>query len=116
MKQAAGARKRKVEILHRQVTQDPVYGTPVATWSTLATVYAEVLDVLPSRAERVAEAVDIARRPCRVRMLYREDVTTAMRLRIGSRTLRIVAGPAELGFRRGIELMAEELTTEGQEP
>jgi SPP1 family predicted phage head-tail adaptor len=108
--------KHEVRILQRQETRETVYNTVVATWTELATVWAEVQDMLPSRAERIADGIDVARRPARVRMRWRDDVTTAMRLEVNGRTLQIVAGPAELGFREGIELIAEELTTSGQEP
>lgn len=111
----AGKLNRRVTILRRIEVQDTTYGGFVATWSTLATVWAEVQDMLPSRAERMAEGVEIARRPCRVRMRYRSDVTSAMRLRIDGREYRIVGGPAELGQREGIEFVAEHLTTEGSE-
>jgi head-tail adaptor len=49
-------------------------------------------------------------------MRWRSDITSTMRLQIDGRTLQIIAGPAELGRRDGIELVAEDLTTEGQEP
>lgn len=107
---------REVVIQRRTETQDPIYGTATVTWADLATVWAEVQDMLPSRAERIADGIDIARRPCRVRMLFRDDVDSTMRLKIGDRALRIIAGPAEMGFRERIELIAEELSTEGQEP
>lgn len=114
---------RELVIQRRTETQDPVYGTAVVTWADLATVWAEVQDVLPSRAERVADSIDIARRPSRVRMYYRDDVTTDMRFKLigrggneADRYLQIIAGPAELGFRDRIEFIAEESTTQGQEP
>lgn len=112
----AGRLGRRVTILQRVDAQDATYGTLTPTWSTLATVWAEVQDMIPSRGERMADGVSIARRPCRVRMRYRSDVTSEMRLSFDGRTLRIVTMPAELGRREGLELIAEELTTEGQEP
>lgn len=112
----AGRLNRRVTIQHRTETQDATYGTQVVTWATLATVWAEVQDVLPSRAESMADGIDIARRPSRVRMRYRTDVDATMRLVVDGRTLRIIAGPAELGFREGVEFVAEEITTGGQEP
>jgi len=118
-----GAMNREVVIQRRTETQDPIYGTAIVTWADLATVWAEVQDILPSRAERVAEGIDIARRPARVRMLYRDDVTTDMRFKVlgrggseADRVMQIIAGPAELGFRERVEFVAEELTTGGQEP
>lgn len=112
----AGKLDRRVTILTRVEVQDAAYGSYAASWVPLATVWAQVTDMLPSRAERIAEGVQIANRPCRVRMRYRSDVTSAMRLKIGTRELRIVGGPSELGRREGIELVAEELTSEGAEP
>lgn len=112
----AGTLDRRVTILTRAETVDQTYGTQTVTWTPLATVWANVRDMVPSRGERLADGVEIANRPCRVRMRYRADVTSAMRLQIGGRQLRIITQPAELGRREGLELIAEELTTEGQEP
>ena len=39
-----------------------------------------------------------------------------MRVQVDGRTLRIIAGPAELGRREALELMAEELSSSGEEP
>lgn len=112
----AGRLDSRVTIQRRIETLDPDYGSSEVAWSDLATVWAEVQDMIPSRAERIAEGVAIARRPCRVRMRWRGDLDSTMRLVVDGRQLRIVAGPAELGRREGLELVCEELTTEGQEP
>lgn len=111
----AGKLDRRVTILTAARAQEDKYGTSAITWTELATVWAEVRDVLPGRAESITEGLEIARRPCRVRMRYRSDVTSAMRLRLEGRMLRIVGGPAEIGRRVMIELVAEELSTEGQD-
>ena len=112
----AGRRNRRIVIEQRVETQDPTYGTITVIWAPLATVRAEIQDMIPSRGERIAEGISIARRPCRVRMLYRGDIDSTMRLKHGDRVLKIISQPAELGFREGIEIVCEELTTEGQEP
>jgi SPP1 family predicted phage head-tail adaptor len=113
----SGKRDKLITIQHRVVTQDTTYGTDVVTWPPfLANIWAEMQDVLPSRAERVAEGISLAKRPCRVRILYYDGITSDMRISYGARYLRIVAGPAELGRREGIELMAEEMSTEGTAP
>ena len=112
----AGRLKERVAIQHRVETQDPIYGTTIVSWEQLATVWAEVQDILPSRSESIADSISIARRPARVRMRYREDLDSTMRLVVNGRTLNIIAGPAELGFRAGLEFMAEELSTQGEEP
>jgi len=111
----AGRLNARVTILAKTGVQSAATGAYSSTWAEYDTVFAQVVDALPSRAERVADGVEIANRPCRVRMRYREDVTSAMRLRFNGRDLRIVGGPATLGNREGIELLAEELTSEGSE-
>jgi len=88
-------------------------GHVVNHWLRVAAPWAEVIDILPSRSERVAEAIDISARPCRIRMRYREDIDASMRVKIGGRLLKIIAGPAELGRRQGTEIVAEELSTMG---
>lgn len=112
----AGKLNRRVTILQRVRTQDPTYGTDLLSWAPLATVWAEVQDVLPSRGERVATEVSLASRPARVRMRWRDDVSQANRVEIDGRQMRVVAGPAMLGLREGLEIMVEELSTEGQQP
>ena len=107
---------RQVVILQRSEQKDPKFNTTKIVWLPLATVWANVLDMLPSRAERIADGIDVAQRPCRIRMRYRTDIDSTMHLRLDGRELRIVAGPSQLGRREGIELVAEELTTGGQEP
>lgn len=117
----AGKFNREVEIQSKGEGQDDDYGTSDGEWEPFTTVWAEVKDVLPSRSETIGEGVELARRPCRVRMHFRDDITSKMRLLVKGvpayglpeRTLLITAGPAEIGFREGIEFMAEELTTKG---
>ena len=60
----------RVRIERKTVTLDPAYGTQEASWSVFANVWGEVRDVLPSRAERLAETITIANRPARVRVRY----------------------------------------------
>jgi head-tail adaptor len=114
---AAGRLNRRIEILARSSGRDSTYGTPTGEWAVAATVWAEVQDVLPSRADRVAEEIALSKRPARVRMRWREDVSMNNRLRLvgSARTMRIVAGPAMLGNREGLELMVEEMSTSGEE-
>lgn len=95
------------------------------SWVEVATIWAHVQDILPSRAAVATEAIQITARPTRIRMHWRDDITSAMRIVLGSlgqtddppsadrRVLKIIAGPAELGRRQGIELMAEDYSTQG---
>ena len=113
----AGQLDRRIRLDAKQVTQDPDYGTETITWATFATVWANVQDVLPSKAESQAEGIRIEERPSRVRIRYLAGVTSDMRvvrLDSGNRVMKIIAGPAELGRREGIELMCTEYSTAGE--
>lgn len=112
----AGRLNRRITILQSGSTRESTFRTDTKGWVPLATVWAEVQDMLPSRGDRLAEGVDIARKPCRVRIRYRTDVTSDMRLRIRSEEYRIVSGPVELGLREALEMLAEQVTPEGVRP
>ena len=105
-----GMLDRRIIIEKKVVTQDPDYGTEVVTWATLATVWANVQDVLPSRSEAVQRGLEIARNQTRIRFRYRSDVTSAMRITLldgTGRVLQIVGGPAELGRHEYTEVVCE---------
>ena len=112
----AGKLDDRITIQQRSVTQEINYGTSVESWSDLDEVWADVQDMLPSRGERIADGIDVARRPARVRIRYRDDVDSTMRVQHNGLTYRIVTQPAELGRREGLEFVMEQLTTEGQAP
>ena len=113
----AGDLDRQVTILSRGAgADDPLYGPQPDVWAPAFTVPAQVRDVLPSRADRVAEEITITNRPARVRMRWRDDVTQANRFEIDGVQMRIVAGPAMLGRREGMEFMVQALSTEGEQP
>ena len=82
-------------------------------WELFGNAWAQVQDVLPSRGERVADGVTLSNRPARIRMRFRSEINSDMRIVIGSRILQIVAGPAMLGRREWLELMAEEYSSAG---
>lgn len=111
-----GKLNRRIKFERATSTKDPVYGTSVTTWKPFAGAWAEVQDVLPSRSETLSEGVSIQRRPARVRMGYRSDITSDMRVIYQGRTLEIVSGPAELGRRDGLEFIMQELSTQGEVP
>lgn len=102
-----------VTIKYPVSTPDPVYGTPLITWTTLATVYANVEDVMPSRAESVKLGLSVALNQVRVRFNWRDDVTSAMTITLAapdSRVLQIIAGPASIGDPKSYsEVMAEKI-------
>lgn len=111
-----GRLNRRLRIERRETGSDTTYGSAKVEWVKHVEVWAEVQDILPSRSERLDDNVSIARRPARVRMRYRSDITSNMQVVLDGRRMRIVAGPAELGRREGTEFMVEELSTAGSEP
>ena len=106
----------RIRIERKTITRDPQYGTEEVSWTQFACVWAEVKDILPSRAERMAEQIQIVRRPARIRIRYLAGITPDMRVIIAGRIHQIVAGPSMLGRREAIELMVEEHSTEGGAP
>jgi head-tail adaptor len=101
-------------------------GAGSGTWQPVVEVWANVQDVPPSRGERLAEGINVASRPARVRMQYRGGISSSMRVLIGhyedvdgertwftDRTVQLITEPAELGFRDGLEFMVEEYRPAG---
>lgn len=110
---AAGELDKQIRI-ERPQADDAFDGAGSASWALVEDgVWASVKDALPSRAEKLAEGINVATRPARVRMRYREDVTPDMRFVLGARIMQIVAGPAEIGTRDGVEFMVENYTSAG---
>lgn len=92
-------------------------GAGKGTWVEVATVWASVIDALPSRGERLAEGLNIATRPARVRMDWNDQVSAAMRLiditdGANGRVMQIITAPARLG-RDGLEVMVEDYSPSG---
>lgn len=100
-------------VIERPVPKRGVMGAGSGDWELVDKVWANVQDVLPSRSERLADGINIATRPARVRIRYREDVTPDMRFVLGSRVMQITAGPAEIGQRDRIEFMVENYSSAG---
>lgn len=105
--------------IERPIADDSLDGAGSGEWQTVADkVWCQIVDVLPSRGERVANGIDITARPSRVRMYYRADVTGDMRfvdVSEGSdgRIMQIVSGPAKIGRRWQLEFMVEEYAPAG---
>ncbi len=117
-----GRLNRRIQI-ERPVPDTSLDGAGSGTWAAVGSpVWAEVQDQLPSRGERLADGINVAARPARVRMRYRGDVTSDMRLvllrkvdaaYVAERIMQIVSGPATLGNREGLEMMAEDYRPAG---
>lgn len=122
---AAGELDKRIRI-ERPVANNSFKGAGSGTWELVADgVWAGIRDMLPSRGEKLADGINVTTRPARVRMRYREDVTTAMRFVLGAtvtndvvdysraRIMQVIAGPAEIGTRDGVEFMVEEYRPAG---
>jgi head-tail adaptor len=108
----AGRRDRLITI-ERPEADDALDGAGSGAWVEVGQEWAEVQDRLPSKGERTEGGFNLASRPARVRMPYREDITSDMRFVLGDRIMQIVAGPAELGRRQGLEFMVEDYRPAG---
>lgn len=99
--------------IERPVADDSLDGAGSGTWELVDEVWAGVVDMLPSRGEKLAGGINVAARPARVRMRARDDVTPDMRFVMGERVMQIVAGPALIRQRSGVEFMVEDYTSAG---
>lgn len=110
---------QRIRIEAKQTTQDPTYGTPVITWVTFATLWAQVQDVLPSKGEAQANGLQQATRSARVRTRYVDGITADMRLvhlSRGNAVMQILTPPAVMGRKAGLEFMAAEYSTDANAP
>ena len=110
----AGRFRLRATIQYKSSTQDSTWGTETVTWTALDTVWADVQDILPSRSEAVQQGLSIGRQQVRIRIRYRSDVTSAMRIVVhdeSDETYQIVGGPAALGNREQLEMVCEKFTS-----
>ena len=125
VRMAAGRLTRLITIERKQVTQDPQYGTEIITWVPLAVLpgspavaerfWAEVQDALPSRSESVLQGLAVARNQTRIRIRWRNDIDSSMRITVHGDTdvlYQIIGGPAEIRGRRiMLEMMCERYSS-----
>jgi head-tail adaptor len=106
----------RIRIERKVVARDLQYGTEEVTWGQFACVWAEIRDILPSKAERLADSIQIGRKPARIRIRYLAGLAADMRIIIDNRIHQIISGPAILGRRNAMEIMVEEHSSEGAAP
>ncbi len=103
---------RKISFEFKTSDLDPLYGTqgPVR-WERLTSVLCEWQDEQPSRSEIVRAGMVTASRRARIRVPWRGDITSEMRVIDHTQrdaVYQIIGGPADYGGRRRqIELMVE---------
>jgi SPP1 family predicted phage head-tail adaptor len=121
----AGRMDRQVTIEKKETTQDPTYGTPIVTWVPLVALpgspvvaerfWAEVQDALPSRSEAVTQGLAVARNQTRLRMRWRGDINSSMRVTVHGDSdviYQIVGGPADIDGRKSmVEMVLEKYSS-----
>jgi hypothetical protein len=124
----------EISVWRKSVTQDPAFGSQDVEWVPLVAVAgsptlserfpAQVQDVLPSRMERLSEDVrnsmQIGTERTRIRMRYRNDIDSSMKITVHRDTdidFQIIGGPAVVGIRKEmIEIVCEKYTSQGDAP
>lgn len=105
--------------IERPLADTSLDGAGSGQWAGVAgAVWANVMDMLPSRGEKIANGFSVTARPSRVRMHWRADVTSDMRFvditdGVDGRIMQIISGPAMLGRRDGMEFMVEDYSPAG---
>lgn len=95
------------DIQYKSVETDPDYGTEIIHWIRKAFVWCEKMDMLPSRSEAVRSGLDVNTNQARIRIKWRDDIDTTMRMLIEGGTYQIVSGPAEIGHKDKMEFVVE---------
>lgn len=103
----AGRMDRQVTLQTRSVTRN-AQGEDVATYVDLATVWAEKIDL--RGREFFAAQQSRAEVTTRWRIRWRTDLTSVDRLLHEGRVYDVVAPPAEVGRRQGLELVTTAAT------
>lgn len=109
-----GPLNHRARIEYKAVTRDATYGTEVVTWTTLATRWCSINDMLPRRGEAVSSDLAINVNRSRIRMRYCTDIDSSMRFAITrgtEKTYQIVSGPGEIGNKDGVEFIAEVMSS-----
>lgn len=107
---------RRARFERSTLTKDATTGAPVKTWAEVFTCYVQALDTPPSRSEGVRNGLQQARNQTTLRMRYRGDITSDMRVvLLGDTeiTMQIVGGPAMIGRKDALEMVLERYSTAG---
>lgn len=99
----AGKLNRQITLERRSMAQDAT-GSPIETWNTLATVWAEKVDMRGS--ERYTAAQTVAQLDTKFRIRYRHGLTPIDRITYDGRVYD-VGGILEIGRAEGLEFHAK---------
>lgn len=107
----SGRLNRICQIQFKSVEIDPDFKTEIEHWLKKATVWCEKVDSLPSRSEAVKNGLDVNTNQSRIRIPFRTDIDTTMRMIIEGHTYQIVAGPSEIGHKDLTEFVVERYSS-----
>ena len=102
---------RRCRIEYKTTTQDATYGSEVVTWTLLAVAWCELRNELPSKSEQIRNGVSINTTRSRLRMRYRTDIDSSMRIILDGVTYQIIGGPVEFMNKQYIECMLDEYSS-----
>ncbi len=109
-----GKLDKRIEVQTRSAATAGAHGGKNYTWATTDTIWANIQDQIPSRAEAVvAGAKEVSINRTRIRIRWRDDVDSTARFKLllpVERIFQIVGGPAEIGGRKAyLEYICEEV-------
>jgi len=105
----AGTLNRRITIQQATTSADG-YGEPIASWSSLAEVWAEVLPLTVNerfQAQQINPEATV-----KMRLRHRDDVTIHMRV-LYEGVYYDIQGVTEIGFHEGLELLCGLWKPEG---
>lgn len=114
-----GQLDRRITILAPTVIDDPEYGPQPGPYAPIIKgerIPAQRQDELPSNSESVGNGLRMAYKPARLRIRYRPDITSDMRIVMhdeNDKLYEISGGPAEIGRREWTEVTIREYSTNG---
>ena len=110
---------RRITILAPTVVDDPEYGPQPGEFAAIfrgERIPAQRQDELPSNSESVTNGLRMAYKPARLRIRYRPDITSDMRIIMhdeNDKLYEISGGPAEIGRREWTEVTIREYSSNG---
>ena len=104
----AGDLDRRVKLLTRAITRDPVYSAQEESWVESDPVWAKVEESSTAGESQARDGQATYARPHRITMRWRSGVTTDMRVRLDDGRILQILGAAPLGRRKWLELSCVE--------
>lgn len=102
---------RRCRIEYPVKGKDQVHGSATTTWTLKAVLWCNIQDVLPSRSEAIKNGLAVGAKQSRLRIRYRKDLDSSMRVVLDGVIYQIISDFAELGKKEYAEAMIEKYTS-----